>query len=345
MKLISSSMASLPTPAALKSTLLFSAAHLFLHFTLSAGHGGSDGSPDTGSTPDLRARGLILVKVWCLIIMLVTTFAGGVSPYFFRWNEAFLLLGTQFAGGVFLGTSLMHFLSDSNSTFGDLTDKSYPFAFMLASAGYLLTMLGDCVIMHVTRNVGNRDSARKVRVAEEGGPDEDNPRAKEDVNPMFLQTTSLGDTILLISALCTHSIFEGIAVGVSVTKSDAWRNLWTISLHKIFAAISMGIALLKMLPTRPFLMTAAYSFAFAISSPIGVGIGIAIDATTEGHVADWIYAISMGIACGVFIYVAINHLIAKGFKPQNKCVFDTPFYKFLAVLLGVAVIAVVMTWD
>ncbi|KAK3442083.1 hypothetical protein EUGRSUZ_B02315 [Eucalyptus grandis] len=324
-------MASLPTSAALKSTLLFSAAHLFLHFTLSAGHGGSDGSPDTGSTPDLHARGLILVKVWCLIIMLVTTFAGGVSPYFFRWNEAFLLLGTQFAGGVFLGTSLMHFLSDSNSTFGDLTDKSYPFAFMLASAGYLLTMLGDCVIMYVTRNVRNRDSTGKVRVAEEGGPDENNPRAKEDVNPMFLQTTSLGDTILLLSE------FQVI--------NDAWRNLWTISLHKIFAAISMGIALLKMLPTRPFLMTAAYSFAFAISSPIGVGIGIAIDATTEGHVADWIYAISMGIACGVFIYVAINHLIAKGFKPQNKCAFDTPFYKFLAVLLGVAIIAVVMTWD
>lgn len=107
----------------------------------------------------------------------------------------------------------------------------------------------------------------------------------------------------------------------------------------------MGIALLRMLPKRPFLITAAYSFAFAISSPIGVGIGIAIDATTQGRVADWIYAISMGLACGVFIYVAINHLIAKGFKPQANSYFDTPFFKFLAVLLGVGVIAVVMTWD
>ena len=131
----------------------------------------------------------------------------------------------------------------------------------------------------------------------------------------------------------------------SGTKAGAWRNLWTISLHKIFAAIAMGIALLRMLPKRPFLLTCAYSFAFAVSSPIGVGIGIAIDATTQGHVADWIYAISMGLACGVFIYVAINHLIAKGFKPQAKCYFDTPSFKFLAVLLGVAVIAVVMIWD
>ncbi|GKE80365.1 zinc transporter 2, partial [Tanacetum coccineum] len=129
------------------------------------------------------------------------------------------------------------------------------------------------------------------------------------------------------------------------TKADAWRNLWTISLHKIFAAVAMGIALLRLIPKRPFLLTVVYSFAFGISSPIGVGIGIAIDATTEGKVADWMYAISMGIACGVFVYVAIHHLISKGFKPREDSYFDTPFFKFLAVLLGVGVIAVVMIWD
>lgn len=107
----------------------------------------------------------------------------------------------------------------------------------------------------------------------------------------------------------------------------------------------MGIALLRMIPQRPFLTTVAYSFAFAVSSPIGVGIGIAIDATTQGAVADWIYAISMGLASGIFIYVAINHLIVKGFKPQNPCYFDKPFIKLLAVILGVGVMAVVMIWD
>ncbi|GAV78291.1 Zip domain-containing protein [Cephalotus follicularis] len=293
---------------------------------------------DQGGTPDLHAKGLILVKVYCLIILLVTTFLGGISPYFYRWNESFLLLGTQFAGGVFLGTALMHFLSDSAGTFEQVTSKTYPFAFMLASAGYLLTMLSDCIIVYATKG-GERD-AKEGRIAAESGEEEE-----ADANPVFLRTTSFGDTILLILALCFHSVFEGIAVGVAATKGEAWRNLWTISLHKIFAAIAMGIALLKMLPKRPFLLTAAYSFAFAISSPIGVGIGIAIDATVQGQVANWIYAISMGIACGVFVYVAINHLIAKGFKPQAKCYFDTPLYKFLAVLLGVGVIAVVMTWD
>ena len=96
-------------------------------------------------------------------------------------------------------------------------------------------------------------------------------------------------SILLIVALCFHSVFEGIAIGVAETKDDAWKALWTISFHKIFAAIAMGVALLRMIPNRLFLLCAAYAFAFAISSPIGVAIGIIIYATTQGAVADWIF--------------------------------------------------------
>ncbi|XP_042512665.1 zinc transporter 1-like [Macadamia integrifolia] len=338
---MASSMKSLKSTTALCLFLLLS-----LHFSLIKAHGGSDDGGGDSPSIDLHSKALILTKIWCLIILLVSTFAGGVSPYFFRWNESFLLMGTQFAGGVFLGTSLMHFLSDSSSTFGDLTTKTYPFAFMLAAAGYLLTMFGDCVITFVVNGAAARmDKVEVVEVEEGRGGVAANERAAVDINPVFVKTSSFGDTLLLILALCFHSVFEGIAVGVADTKADAWRNLWTISLHKIFAAIAMGIALLRMMPKRPFVATAAYSFAFAISSPIGVGIGIAIDATSQGAVADWIYAISMGIATGVFVYVAINHLIAKGFKPEKPSSFDTPFFKFFAVLLGVGVIAVVMIWD
>ncbi|KAI3719798.1 hypothetical protein L6452_20703 [Arctium lappa] len=93
--------------------------------------------------------------------------------------------------------------------------------------------------------------------------------------------------------------FCSIAIGIADTKADAWKALWTISLHKIFVAIAMGIELLRMIPHRPSLSCASYAFAF----------GIVIDATTQGRVADWIFAISMGVACGVFIYISINHLL------------------------------------
>ncbi|RZC93676.1 hypothetical protein C5167_007717 [Papaver somniferum] len=265
------------------------------------GHGGSHDEDEehvdeVGAHSEVRSKGLILVKIYCLIILLVSTFVCGVSPYYLRWNESFLLLGTQFAGGIFLATSLLHFLSDSNETFEDLTENHYPFAYMLASFGYIFTMLGDCIILYVTqRSRSSRDAKIEVDVEE------------QEMNR--------------------------IAPSAHLQPAE------------VFAAVAMGIALLRLLPDRPFLATIAYSFAFAISSPIGVGIGIGIDATTQGKVADWIYAISMGFATGIFIYVAIHHLISKSYRPETPSFLDTPFFKFASVLLGVGVMAVVMIWD
>ncbi|KAL6647994.1 hypothetical protein ACP70R_012218 [Stipagrostis hirtigluma subsp. patula] len=334
-------------------------------------HSDADADGGGGPKPDLRSRGLVAAKLWCLAVVFAGTLAGGVSPYFMRWNESFLALGTQFAGGVFLGTAMMHFLSDANETFGDLLpDSAYPYAFMLACAGYVVTMLADCVISFVvSRGAGGGGAAAGL---EEGKVSNTNgtglePQASEahgsssdhSVASMLRHASTLGDSVLLIAVLCFHSVFEGIAIGIadiansdlpeitniSETKADAWKALWTISLHKIFAAIAMGIALLRMLPNRPFLSCFAYAFAFAISSPVGVGIGIVIDATTQGRVADWIFAVSMGLATGIFIYVSINHLLSKGYRPRTPVAVDTPVGRWLAVVLGVAVIAVVMIWD
>uniref|UniRef100_A0A0E0CDJ6 Zinc transporter n=1 Tax=Oryza meridionalis TaxID=40149 RepID=A0A0E0CDJ6_9ORYZ len=324
-----------------------------LSFQACSGHGGindGDGQVDTpASSSGVRSKGLIAVKVWCMVILLVFTFAGGVSPYFYRWNESFLLLGTQFAAGVFLGTSLMHFLADSTSTFKGLTTNQYPFSFMLTCVGFLLTMLSDLVIAAVARRsaaAGVSDNQVSEQQQAEGAVMSRKEDAAAVAHPaMLVRTSSFEDAVLLIVALCFHSVFEGIAIGVSASKSEAWRNLWTIGLHKIFAAVAMGIALLRMIPKRPFLMTVVYSLAFAVSSPVGVGIGIAINATSQGRAADWTYAISMGLATGVFIYVAINHLIAKGYRPHHPAAADKPPFKFLAVLLGVAVMAIVMIWD
>lgn len=134
-------------------------------------HAAAGSGEDHGAKKDLRDEGLILVKIWCLIIVFLVTFAGGISPYFWRWNRTFIVLGTQFAGGVFLGTALMHFLSDSNQTFQDLGVKDYPFAFMLCSVGYVVTMLGDCILVWVNQSnsVGNVCGEGKEQEDEEDG--------------------------------------------------------------------------------------------------------------------------------------------------------------------------------
>ena len=214
-----------PLMRSLKSTFLAMLPLLLLslQFILIDAHGGSDDhdSPyngDANTSKNLHSRKLILVKIWCLIIFFVSTFSFGVSPYFLRWNEGFLVLGTQFAAGIFLGTAMMHFLSDSTSTFESRTSIDYPFSFMLACVGYLVTMFGDCVVVYVAKKASG--NARVLVEVEEGKSNQVQAGEAEshgavEHNPIFLKTTSLGDTILLIIALCFHSVFEGIAVGIA----------------------------------------------------------------------------------------------------------------------------------
>ncbi|KAL7215227.1 hypothetical protein ACSBR1_027397 [Camellia fascicularis] len=321
---------------------------LLLFLLFSTAHGG-DADP-----PDPRLKPLILVKIWCLVILFVTTFVAGISPYLVKWNEGLILLGTQFAGGVFLGTALMQFLSDSDDAFDSLISKHYPFAFMLGSVGFLIAMFADCVVLCVYRKQRSRDvrvqGGIQQRKSSSGVGTSQSQIQVDDgtdhiMNTLFFNAISFGDSMLLIIALCFHSIFEGIAIGVMDTQSRAWRALWTVTLHKVFAAIAMGIALLRTILGHPLLSCTAYAFVFAISCPIGVAIGIVIDATAPGIVADWIYAIFMGLASGVFVYVSVDHLLFKGYLPEGTVSVDMPHHKFVAVVLGVAAIAVVMIWD
>ncbi|CAM6095350.1 unnamed protein product [Calypogeia fissa] len=229
-------------PSSLRLSSGFKVLSVLLLALLAAPIAAQNGDGAESSAPDLKAKGLALVKVYCLVIIFFATFLPGVSPYYLRWNAAFLVLGIQFAAGVFLATAMLHFLGDSNSTFEQLTTKTYPFAFMLAVTGYLLTMLADFIIQHVysRRVAANRspfdveadnfvtggelqpEGGKKSNVLRQSGTDD---TIHNIVKATLMRRASLGDAMLLIFALCFHSVFEGIAIGIASTQYDAWRNL------------------------------------------------------------------------------------------------------------------------
>ncbi|KAL2642139.1 hypothetical protein R1flu_009726 [Riccia fluitans] len=284
-------------------------------------HGGNGDRHDEESV-NSKDRDLLLVKICCLFILIVATFFPGISPYFFRWNPAFLVLGIQFAGGVFLSTALLHFLGDANEAFKERTANQYPFAFMLACIGYLITNAADLVAQHVAARQTVSDCRPDVECSSGGKPckpadgtansccgtddAEDDCKCPDDV-PVEQRRPALGE-------LCDSDAAQGI-------RSE------------------------RIIPDKSFSSCAAFSFAFSISSPVGIGIGIIISQTTQGSIADWVYAISMSFAAGVFIYVAVNHLLAKGYTPPCKVGVDRPSWKLLFVTIGVAVMGVVMISD
>ena len=58
---------------------------------------------------------------------------------------------------------------------------------------------------------------------------------KEVYAEMGVKELGVADLALLLLAMCFHSVFEGLAVGLSGTSKDVWKNTAAIVPHKVQA--------------------------------------------------------------------------------------------------------------
>lgn len=143
------------------------------------------------------------------------------------------------------------------------------------------------------------------------------------------------EVLLLLLALCFHAVFEGLAVGLSSTLGDVWSITSTVVIHKFLEGIALGTTLLAQNSNRSVLWFSLYALGFSVMAPIGIAIGIILDSTTTPLAASWIEAIGNGLAAGVFVFVAVGHLMVKAMKPQKGDRWWAPFPKWGFAALGV----------
>ena len=128
---------------------------------------------------------------------------------------------------------------------------------------------------------------------------------------------------VLMLALSVHSIFEGLALGLAKTESAVINMVIAICFHKFAASASLGISLVKSFPDD-FKMIRWLLFMFAIATPIGVLLGMALAKTSE--VVEIIFN---SIAAGTFLYIACSEMIVEEFSiPGYR------YWKLLAFLIG-----------
>ncbi|KAE9457849.1 hypothetical protein C3L33_10248, partial [Rhododendron williamsianum] len=80
-----------------------------------------------------------------------------------------------------------------------------------------------------------------------------------------IETLAAYSVSSIILILCLQSVFQGISIGVAATHARVWRALWNVTVHKVFAAIVMGLSFLRTVPEPPLLSRIAYAFSFAVS--------------------------------------------------------------------------------
>lgn len=136
------------------------------------------------------------------------------------------------------------------------------------------------------------------------------------------------------SALCLHALFEGLALGLLDTASHVFQLLIGVSLHKATIAITLVIHLVR--SGVKWKVSAAIVIVFSLVTPIGIGIGTAVEASssTKSSSGTLAESILQSIGTGTLLYVVVMGILVEEFGSG-----DRHFQKCLCFLGGYLLVA------
>lgn len=134
----------------------------------------------------------------------------------------------------------------------------------------------------------------------------------------------MGPIVLLIG-LGIHSIFEGLALGMSENFQGTLLFSIAICMHKGAAAISLGISLTKTFPNKDSFILKLL-IVFSMFTPTGVILGCVLE--TGSKMVEILFSC---LAAGSFLYISCSEVIVEEFS-QN----DYKGWKLFSYGLGIA---------
>eukprot|EP00118_Oscarella_pearsei_P026423 m.778 g.778 ORF g.778 m.778 type:complete len:332 (+) comp4837_c0_seq1:11-1006(+) len=299
-------------------------------------------------------------KVLSLFLLFVISLLIGFFPLLFR--KIFLKrkvkialdFSSCFAGGIFLGTGLLHLIPDINKKFDAYYRKEnvsvdYPVMQLCIGLGFIGVFLLDLGIPackakddpfgHHHLKEGKQTDGVNEKAAEENNTmceasvDFKNVSKEEPRSNTAKENPSLKHFILFV-VLYLHGIFEGLAIGLLDTVAEILALLLAVSIHKSVILISLVVQLVsKNVKTGKSLVLVS---VFSVVAPVGIVIGIAIDKTGSKESSGGLLASGIlgGLATGTLFYVIFMEILPDGLKSGEFL-----FRKGLTVLLGFCIIA------
>jgi zinc transporter 1/2/3 len=150
---------------------------------------------------------------------------------------------------------------------------------------------------------------------------------------------------LLELGIVVHSITIGIDLGLLSDRASVNALLAALCFHQFFEGIGLGAAIASAGISR----TRALAFAalFAITTPLGIAIGISIEASfdAESARAKWVRGTLNALSAGLLIYVGLVNMLVPEFaradlrKAHKQRVLMAGF-----ALFGYALMTAVANW-
>lgn len=271
---------------------------------------------------------LMELKVIFAAAVFATGALGVLAPWALRitrTEDRFMIWGDTFAGGVLAGAGLVHLLSGGADGFRELMPGlHYPFAFVLAGAGFLLILLIEAVIM------ASADPTESPLHCGSRG-------ASHEIGSGIRSDEWRPQSLILLLVLSVHSIILGLALGAQTSMTAAAAVFIAIMAHKAMAGFALGVSYRR---TGASLQQGAPAAAFFSSmTPVGILAASGVYAFVSPEGRQWFEAIFNSIGAGTFLYIATLDI----FRTEFELPGDN-WQKWLLATLGFSIMAALAIW-
>ncbi|XP_011629888.1 zinc transporter ZIP1-like [Pogonomyrmex barbatus] len=314
---------------------------------LLAAVGINDTSPyhDDGTHPKDSEKDVLTAKAVTMVVLCTVSTIMGIVPMllakWLKWDMSSqnprsmrmvgILLG--FGGGVLFSTTFLHLIPEVAEGVQNLVESgkmnplNFSLADMLACAGFfIMYLVEESVHTYLRkRQAGRQDTHKKdvnrstselvekgemsvSRVSNghaHGGHSHLPVIANDDDDDDFVITSLRG--LLIVLGLSVHELFEGLAIGLESSAGHVWYMFLAVASHKFVIAFCIGVELIAS-RTRTYL-SVIYTCTFAVVSPIGIGIGMALVGGGSAAASGPMAVILQGLASGTLLYVVFFEIL------------------------------------
>ncbi|NXU93841.1 S39A3 protein, partial [Xiphorhynchus elegans] len=308
---------------------------------------------------------IVVAKVLCLLGICVLVLAGALLPV--RVIEAdhekaqrsrkILALWNSFGGGVFLATCFNALLPAVRGKLDEVLKQSnvttdYPVAETIMMVGLFVTVFVEQLILTFQKEKPSFIDLETFNAGSDAGSDSEyespfiaSPRGRalysahsHHLNIPELSRSGPLRLLGLVFALCTHSIFEGLALGLQEDGGKVISLFLGVAVHETLVAVALGISMAK--ASLPLRDAAKLALAVCLMIPLGISIGMGIE-SAQSAASNIASLLLQGMAGGTFLFVTFFEILAKELEDKSQRLL-----KVLCLVLGYAALAglVLIPW-
>ncbi|XP_059471087.1 zinc transporter ZIP1-like isoform X3 [Neocloeon triangulifer] len=304
---------------------------------------------------------LTTARVVAMLVLGLVSFALGLLPWamvkIFKLdveglmqngkNRIFISMLLCFGAGVLLCTAFVHMLPELRESveaqvaLGNLPETGHavplPEIFLLSGL-FSVYLVEELVHLFFGRSPGHSHAARKSdleassdSVAVSNNSKERLARRKSSIfwrRPKLHSLFTNLSALIAVLALSFHAVFEGLAVGLESSATNVWYLMGAVAAHKFVIAFCVGVELL--VSNTSFLLVVLSVGVFAIVTPLGIGIGIAVTSGESFSAETAATVVLQGMAAGTLIYVVFFEVLHR----ERSSLTHSGIWQFLAVLVG-----------